>query len=777
MGASAQNRAAAAAATMVAAGLIAQQVAGKAVRDAFFLSNWPAENLPMVMVASSVLSVVIVLAFTRYVVRHSPARVVPWLFGAHAALYVGEYFLAQQQPATAAVAVYVHSTALGATVVSGFWSVINEAFDPHTAKRVISRIAGGATAGGMIGGLLAWQLGQYVDLPTMLIILAIINVGATVGVARISAAHNRTAKLRAITDQPSGLKVMRDVPYLRHVAVLVITATMVEACIDYVFKAEAKAAFDAAALISFFAIFHTVIATSTFVLQTTVARRSLHKLGLAGTVATLPATNVIGAVVALFLPGVWPLVALRGSSMTVENSLYRSGYELLYTPLVAAQKRPTKTIIDVGADRLGSTLGSGLALALIWLAPDHVRPALLLSAFGLAILALLISGFLHRGYISALADSLRAGAVELDVTEARDATTRQTLADTAMALDREKLLAQIKELREHQGATDSELPAVQQPDADDAAPSGPRTGDPIAEALAELRSGEYERIRAALKKYKSNLPRELVPRTIELLARDDVHSLVLRMLRPLAGRHVGQLCDALLDPDVDFAIRRRVPRILGYCYGERCVDGLLAGLFDSRFEVRYRCGLALNRISQRAPELEIERQAIFEAAKREAERGEHVWRSQKLLDASLDEGSGPFVGGELSVGHSLEHVFTILSLVLEREPLLLAYRALATDDPGLRGTGLEYLENVLPADIRRALWPYLDDQRVTKSSTRDRDDVVRELLSSMSSMAIDVDAVRKAAANHGREARRAEQPEAKRAKAKKAKAKKANPGD
>jgi hypothetical protein len=51
----------------------------------------------------------------------------------------------------------------------------------------------------------------------------------------------------------------------------------------------------------------------------------------------------------------------------------------------------------------------------------------------------------------------------------------------------------------------------------------------------------------------------------------------------------------------------------------------------------------------------------------------------------------------------LGHVFTLLSLVVEREPLQIAHRALVGGDAGLRGTALEYLENVLPEDVRRGL--------------------------------------------------------------------------
>ncbi len=43
---------------------------------------------------------------------------------------------------------------------------------------------------------------------------------------------------------------------------------------------------------------------------------------------------------------------------------------------------------------------------------------------------------------------------------------------------------------------------------------------------------------------------------------------------------------------------------------------------------------------------------------------------------------------------SLAHVFTLLSLVLPREPLQIAFRSLHADDRQLRGTALEYLEGV-----------------------------------------------------------------------------------
>jgi len=47
-------------------------------------------------------------------------------------------------------------------------------------------------------------------------------------------------------------------------------------------------------------------------------------------------------------------------------------------------------------------------------------------------------------------------------------------------------------------------------------------------------------------------------------------------------------------------------------------------------------------------------------------------------------------------------VMTLLALVIEREPVRLAYHALHADEPAIRGTALEYLENVLPERVKQA---------------------------------------------------------------------------
>ena len=75
-------------------------------------------------------------------------------------------------------------------------------------------------------------------------------------------------------------------------------------------------------------------------------------------------------------------------------------------------------------------------------------------------------------------------------------------------------------------------------------------------------------------------------------------------------------------------------------------------------------------------------------------------------------------------------MFTLLALVVPREPVQIAYRAVRGQDRAMRGTALEYLENVLPEDVRDALWPHLDAHALDAAPRRAPDEVVADLLRS-----------------------------------------------
>src|SRR6185436_3437121 len=126
---------------------------------------------------------------------------------------------------------------------------------------------------------------------------------------------------------------LRDTPYLRHLAWLVACAGVSSSLLDYAFAARAASFASGRSLMAFFAISYMSIALVGFLVQLLVTRISLEKLGVGGTVTTLPIAVVAVGIAAFVLPGLVTVVALRATEAVFQNSLFRSGYELLYTPI------------------------------------------------------------------------------------------------------------------------------------------------------------------------------------------------------------------------------------------------------------------------------------------------------------------------------------------------------------------------------------------------------------------------------------------------------------
>ena len=706
-------------AAFTAAGAIAAQVMGRATRDALFLSTFQVSRLPVTMLSASMASLAAAFAVGRLIAKHSPARVMPLAFLMSSALLALEWSLAPSVPKLVALGLYLHMAVFGPSLISTFWSAINERFDPRTAKRYVGWIASGATAGGIVGGVAALALARSFGVRDSLLVLAALHlVSATL--ARQLARHGRSALVPGpapSTPAPSALRVLSDVPYLRQLALLVAAVATMEALADYVLNSRAAGQWaNAADLLSFFAVFHMAVAFVTFAFQTLLGRAALERLGLVGAIVTLPLATIPTAAAAALVPTLWAAGLLRGSMAALGHSFYRGGYELLFSPLPIEQKRPTKTVIDVAFDRAGTALGSLLALSAIALAPERAVPLLLGATVALAIFAVALTRTLHRGYVRSLERSLVSGMPigatprpELSLSQTQTRLSRTDLAREIEALRRDNLL--LSNEMASPFAWLGETPAT----APSAPPSAPPEPDPFLAAGGVLLSGDPARIRALLE------DRELDPRlgtmVIRLLDDPALNQVAVRSLRTVADRITGQLTDALLDPQTPFIVRRRVARTMSACSTQRAVDGLVQGLQDERFEVRYQCGLSLLRVTQAVAGLVVPRESVFSAVLREVDLERTLWQKKPPLFVPDDE-SEDRIDSFLRdrTNRSLEHVFAVLALVFEREPMRLALQALAGDDAKLRGTALEYLEQVLPANVKGSLWPFVAAVRAGTTS-------------------------------------------------------------
>jgi hypothetical protein len=428
----------------------------------------------------------------------------------------------------------------------------------------------------------------------------------------------------------------------------------------------------------------------------------------------MPFMVTVGGLGSLIWPGLLSVGFARGIQSALRSSLFRSGYELLYAPVPHVEKRGAKTIVDVGFDKLGDAFGGAVIRVVLslGLAASLNNWLLILTAVVLSILSLILTLRLSKGYIATLEKSLLNQAAELDLLDVEERTTRATMLRTFGTID-------LGAIRIAQQVPAPTAPAVTET----------TDVDPLLKRISDLRSGNAAVVRRAL--MEGALDPLLVGPVIRLLARDDVSEDAIRILRTATATAVGQMTDALLNPEEDFAIRRRIPRALAAYPSQRTVEGLLRGLSDERFEVRFSCGRALSRICSADQRLRPKPEDIYAAAIEEIMIAERLTEMPRMLDSYDDSADSPSTDSLWnSTDVRLEHIFRLLSLCLPSEPLHVAFQALHTDDKYLRGTALEYLDSILPSGIRDQLWQFLEGPRRPAARPRPSQIILEELMTS-----------------------------------------------
>jgi hypothetical protein len=502
------------------------------------------------------------------------------------------------------------------------------------------------------------------------------------------------------------------------IALVVLAGTSSAVILDYLFKAGASGVFGkGAGLLRFFAIFYISTQILTFLAQTFLARPALQHAGIGRTLSSLPAGAGAGALFALLIP-VFPVFALiRSLESVLRGSLYRSAYELLYTPVPPAEKRAAKTLIDVACDRAGDALGGGIVQLLLWTSSSFVTSGLLGIALALAALGAWISLRLDSAYSRLVQQRLVDRAVEFDLADIKDSTTRSVFIRIPPSV------------------------SAPRPAPPGLSTASVRTTDATLDTIRELRSGDISRILAAIKNISRPSP-PVAAQMLRLLAWDEVSGAIREVLQRHPNPFTGLLIDHLTNPDVQFGIRRRIPGILACCDSQLAVHGLLSGLEDKRFEVRFQCSRALDTLLLRRPDLKVPSDVVFAAVERELQVAHPIWNSPRLLDKRVDSDQHAFLDEVLRerADQSLEHVFSLFAAVLPREPIKIAFRVLHTDNKTLRGLVAEYLDSILPQNIRDLLWSMVEPGLAKKRpDSQSGQEALDKLLRSHESLILSID--------------------------------------
>lgn len=646
---------------MIASGLaLAQHVAARSLRDGLFLSTFSVQQLPRVMVGAALFAIPMALLVTRAMARFGPGRLTPLMFVASACGSLGEWALFPSIPKFIAIAVYLHVSIGGALLVSAFWSIVNERFDPHTLKSVVGRIGGSSTLGGLCGGFMMERAAHWLEPRSTLLLLGALALGAAactrpLGRGLPSAKPAPPEKAAPASDRLTG--------YLRTLALLVACSAAVSAFGDFALKQAAAARFaNMEALVRFFAVFYTVAALVSFLMQVLVSRRLLDSIGVGGTLSVPPLFSIALGGVALLAPSLITIGALRGCDLALGPSLYRTAFEPLFTPVEAESKRRTKALIDVVFDKGGETLAGALILGVLATSPLLVHRAPLALIVLCGGLAVWLSMRAQRGYVKELEASLRAGTAHATLPDP-DQARRLLLSATSLGIDRQKLIDEIARARQARTTGIEAAPPR----------AAPEKAEQIVSQVRILLGSDVNAILGLLT--QTPLDARLAAFVIPHLGRDELAKAAVQALRAMGDAALGVLADAMSSSQLPSVVRRRIPHVLRGVPGERVARSLFWALSTDELDVRYRAALALAEVTREA---------------------KHWLPEQQQLEALV---LSEIARGTLNRG-TVDHLFALLGLGLNRGALELARQGVLSDDRKLRGTALEYLESLLPETIR-----------------------------------------------------------------------------
>jgi AAA family ATP:ADP antiporter len=743
----------------------------KIARDSLFLTELPATYLPYVYVGLAALSAVaaVGLGRMRQGAAHQRLSFLLAATGLSLLLFALWFWRA---PGSAAIVFYLWTGVYGVALVAEFWLLANERVDSRQARRLFGPVGAGGVLGGLLAGAAATAIGPFVDTPWFLVFAALSYLAAAVLVRRLpGGAEEEAAAPEQARERPgaASAKALLGSPYARLLVLVFLVAGLAVGVLDYAFKVVLQGEFgDSGTITSILGVFYSVQGVVSIIAQVGLTGLVLSRFGHRPAANALPAGLLLGGALAVGLPAFaasWAILGSRLYELAMRFSMTRTSWEFLYYPLSDEVKAKLKRLIDVVVNRSADAMAGLLLLGVNFALGGSLRQLAVLL-FLLAAVWMVLELRLNRLYAQEVDSALRrlVPKVEEKAIELRRVARTDEVIDLLSSPEEDRVLSamgilerlepaavleQAPRLARHRSeAVRARLLAIVsacEKDPDDfelLAPGAARDPAGTSAAAAGLAETADERVAIAAAAgrpenaaaYRSQLDelisdpnedvrrtafrsvalagdRSRLPQLLDRLQSSRDRRDVRRALILFGERIVGTLGDYLTDPAVAFGIRRPLIPVLEEIGGPEAAYSLYrASRLEGDRRITDGALRSLLRLRRRTPELRLPEPLILEDLRLENHRNGHRLIQLQTLRESEDQVLRGFLDRVVRerVDQSFLRIFRRLSLIHPEGPVMSAYRGLRSGKPRVRAQAIEYLDTLLPADLKRTLLPLVD---------------------------------------------------------------------
>ena len=337
-------------------------VMGRTVRDTLFLSRFSIDALPWMFVAYGVASALTVVVYARFADRLPRDRMIAIWSALGVVTYVGTWFTVRAEQRWIYPVFYVWSEVFANLLISQFWTLANDVFDPRSAKRLFGTVGAARVLGIILVGLATGVVVRAIGTEQLLFVLS----GLLTLVAGLALRLGR--EVRATPRPKTPRRNARPAPsvvsdrYVRVLGAMLLLAFASLTVGDYQFKAVARETYREDELAAFFAYFYAGAGLLAFLFQLVGTPRILRRFGVGVGMSVMPGVFGVASALLLF----WPSLAFASVMKFADNgfqyTIHETTLQSLYVPFPAAAKARTRAFLDAVAKPLAYALGGVLLL-------------------------------------------------------------------------------------------------------------------------------------------------------------------------------------------------------------------------------------------------------------------------------------------------------------------------------------------------------------------------------------------------------------------------------